>query len=307
MTGGRVRYDRRALLFVLLAMSLLMIPGAPVSAARPDRLEPDTIDRVRAVMEPDERVAWDAQLADPRVIPVAYHGEWLRVSADGDGAARLAPVRVVRASVATGFAIDDTQPAERAGGIEPAMTGGYGDMYMSITVNRDTRYGQYVWLIGSYVSVPRSASVFTGVGDTYNGTKDMIANGWAGGLALYLDGFSGKYYRPTSVNPGPLDINRSDIVPNAAVAYMFHEWARTACGPQGLYSCQMNWAQTWQDVKEATYKGEDVNVIMKYVHTAANTISPDITVGGTGPGISIGVGPASGIDWSYAIFESFRH
>lgn len=277
-----------------------------------DRIPAEVQRKIRLLMPATARGSWDALLADQRIVPVAHRSVWLHLNQTLNGTWTAVPIRAVRVSVATGFRLEEwiesLQPTQDAAGtIDPLSTGGYGDMYMSLTVNRDTRYSGYVWLVASYISVPATARVFQGAFDTYNGTEDMLATAWAGDLALVRDFASGEYYRPTSVNPGPLDIHRTDVVPNAAVAYMFHEWARTPCGPQGLYSCQLRWAQSWQNIQELTYQNRLANAVVKYIHTAGSAISPEITVGISGASVSIGVTPASAPKWSYALSETFVH
>ncbi len=298
-------------LSVLLGVVLALIGPQPTSAGGAGERIPNDVQRTLRLMMPAmARASWDAMVADHRIVPVAHKSVWLRHDTASDGSWTVVPVRILRASVATGYGLEEwlRHPQSASGGtVEPLSTDYYGDMYVSLTVNRDTRYSGYVWLVASYVQVPSTAGVFQGLFDTYNGTEDMLATAWAGGLALVRDYASGAYYRPTSVNPGPLDIHRADVVPNAGVAYMFHEWARTPCGPQGLYSCQLSWAQSWQNIREQRFVNQVSNAVVKYVHTAAASISPEITVGTTGGSLSIGVTPATAPKWTYSLYEYFLH
>lgn len=301
--------SRRRVAVVALAMSTALSPitAGGVFAAPPDRLSTATLAAIRATMEPQERAEMDARTADPRIVPVAYSRFRYRIAQTADGTETLTLLERQDASATSGFAL--TTIASTAPEVVPmaAGTGGYQDLYISISVNRDTRYSGYVWLLGGYFSFSSPSSALSGLFDIYNGTEDKFATGWAGGLALIADGASGVYYRPTSVNPGPLDIRRDGVTANAGVSYSFHEWARTACGPQGLYSCQVQWGQNWQNIQETTWKNTLSNVVITYYHTSGSSLNPGIGVSVSGPSVWLTASPSSAVVWSAAAYTSFTN
>lgn len=77
-------------------------------------------------------------------------------------------------------------------------SGGYHDLTITISVNRDTRYSGYVWLLGGYFSW---SNTFPYGADSFNQNPDKFATSWAGGLALMSDGSSGMYYPAQAAPP----------------------------------------------------------------------------------------------------------
>ncbi len=297
-------WARRLVAVPVVLIVALSASGGLASASPADRLPPATLAAIRATMQPEELVLFDARTADPRIVPVAYSRFRYRVAQTADGTETVTLLERQDASATTGFALTRTTAAAPKIVPTAAGTGGYHDLYISISVNRDTRYAGYVWLLGGYFSFSNGYAYGM---DAYNGTEDKFATGWAGGLAMIADGYSGVYYRPTGVNPGPLDIHRDGGTANAGVSYSFHEWARTACGPQGLYSCQVQWGQNWQDIQETTWANALANVVITYYHTAGSSLNAGIGVSVSGPSVSLTPSPSSAVAWSAAAYTSFTH
>lgn len=178
-------------------------------------------------------------------------------------------------------------------------SGGYHDLTITISVNRDTRYSGYVWLLGGYFSW---SNTFPYGADSWNQNPDKFATSWAGGLALMSDGSSGMYYPSAGGTASPLDIWRQSVSGNAGVGYSFHEWSTFGCAPQGI-RCMANWGQTWQDIQESTYHGQIANVVIEYFHTNGGEFGYTF---GFGPA-SITLTPSTNQPWQAAAYTSFTY
>lgn len=290
----------RGILFSVAVVGLTLAPASSLAAAPPDRLSPAAVAAIRATMEPAEIAA--AKQHDGHTVPVAYARFRYRVSVAPDGTETPALIEREDASAATGF---DLLTTAGPAAIAPMSSGTttYYDLYMSISVNRDTRYSGYTWLLGGYFSYSKNNATSL---DWCNSTEDKLATGWAGGtLVMIADGYSGTYYGSPIYPAGPLDIHRDGgIVPNAAVSYAFHEWNQNQCT---YHPFSAQWGQTWQDIQETTYANQMVNVELSYFHDGGSQLSPGVSVSVSGPSISISASPSSAIVWSAGAYTYFTH
>lgn len=263
-------------------------------------------------MTPPERSALAPAFANPAIVPVAYSRSSYRFCKDASGTVMMTLVGREEASVATGSEWQSVPvssgcngpaaaPQGQLSAIAPMSSGAgtYHDLTITISVNRDTRYAGYVWLLGGYFSWSNN---FPYGADWQNQNPDKFATSWAGGLSLMSDGFSGKYYPSAGGTVSALDISRQSVSANAGVGYTFHEWSTFGCVPQGG-RCMANWGQTWQDIQESTYHGQIANVVVEYFHTTGGDVGYTF---GFGPA-SITLTPSTGQPWQVAAYTSFTY
>jgi len=242
-----------------------------------------------AQMPPAERDARSREWSRPEVLPVAYAQAFARVEYAPDGS----PILVVVGD----YSGDDASPNLRIPRFQTAGTSSENqraDLYISIGVVRRRCSHCYEWGINAFADWRGENGL-----DPFNRAEESFGVAWAGDLYLFRDEYTGYYMPDTTGTRRSLDIDRSDVSPNAGVGWSFHEWRRT-CGM--FCFVPVDWANGTAYIREDRWRYRTDNAVMKYFHTYSGltyalTFSP-------APGITIS--PTTD-QWSLAAYVVFTH
>ena len=288
-----VRRPFVVLLATITSLSFLMLGATDRAMAAPpmvpkvgERFLSDADrDAALAAMPAAEHAHMLQFLADDAAgLVVSHTRRGYEIEVDAKGRAVLEELGASPDPATSALSLPNLATAEGTKGAGRAGT----QLWVTFTVIRTRNAAPFEWELYTYASWSGQQGA-----NAFNGSPEIVATAWHGGLALHSQWGSGKQVADWPCNAANVVGNNTDGVLNAGTSWEFKEW-------NGV--CLTRYFQTDVRIRANQWKNELSNALAKYYHTYSND-NYSVTIGAA-PSITI-----NRVDktWPVVVWGSFTH